>query len=176
MRASSKVPPLAAAVALIASLAGLCPAPPGLGSRLACARAQLVEGELRCDRELLEDVGELCEAAEPRALGPGDALPPAACVCAAAAALPLRELGLGCAPAGRMPPDQLAALDQPVNVNLASPAELASLPGIGPKLAERIVAGRPYAQVGDLAEVRGIGPVRLAALRRRVRISPARSR
>jgi competence protein ComEA len=38
------------------------------------------------------------------------------------------------------------------------------LPGIGPALAARIVAGRPYRTVADLDRVRGIGSVKLAAL------------
>lgn len=66
-----------------------------------------------------------------------------------------------------MPPEQLAALEQRVDLNTASPTELTSLAGIGPKLAERIVAGRPYASVDELLEVRGIGDKRLAAIRPR---------
>jgi DNA uptake protein ComE-like DNA-binding protein len=174
---------LLATLALLASLLALGRAPPRLGRPLACARAQLVEGELRCEGELLENLGDLCPALGP-ALGadlgagvplrPGDALAPAACVCAAHPAL--GELGLGCPRAGvvaRMPPEQLAALGQIVELNTASPAELASLPGIGPKLAQRIVAGRPYARLEELAEVRGIGPKRLAAIRPRARVKPA---
>ena len=68
----------------------------------------------------------------------------------------------------RMAPDRLAAWDAPVDVNAASADELASLDGIGPKLAARIVAARPFRNVDDLARVRGIGRRRLARLRPRL--------
>jgi len=49
-----------------------------------------------------------------------------------------------------------------VDLNGADAAALTALPGIGPVLAERIVAHRerhgPFAAVGELAAVRGIGP------------------
>jgi competence protein ComEA len=45
-----------------------------------------------------------------------------------------------------------------VNVNTASAHDLQSLPGIGPALARRIIGGRPYATVDELARVRGISP------------------
>jgi competence protein ComEA len=55
-----------------------------------------------------------------------------------------------------------------VNLNTATPAELEALPGIGPTLALRIIAGRPYRSVEDLGRVKGIGPATLAKLRGRV--------
>ena len=49
-----------------------------------------------------------------------------------------------------------------VNVNTASEAELDTVPGIGPALAQRIIAHReqhgPFRSVDGLQEVRGIGP------------------
>jgi competence protein ComEA len=69
-----------------------------------------------------------------------------------------------------MPPDELAALGLPINVNEASTADLDSLPGIGPKMATRIIEGRPYARFEDLLSVRGIGPKRLADLQPRARL------
>src|SRR4051812_28527763 len=69
---------------------------------------------------------------------------------------------------GRMAPDRLAAWSAPVDINGAGADELASLDGIGPKLAARIVAARPFRRIDDLADVRGIGRRRLARLRPRL--------
>jgi competence protein ComEA len=55
-----------------------------------------------------------------------------------------------------------------VSLNEASPAELQSLPGIGPALADRIVAARPFHALDDLRRVRGIGPVTMRRLRDRI--------
>jgi competence protein ComEA len=56
-----------------------------------------------------------------------------------------------------------------VSINNATAAELETLPGVGPVLAERIVAFRsqngPFDVVEDLLEVSGIGEAKLAALR-----------
>ncbi|MCP5163240.1 MAG: helix-hairpin-helix domain-containing protein [Hahellaceae bacterium] len=43
-----------------------------------------------------------------------------------------------------------------VNLNTASLKQLQSLAGVGPALAKRIVEGRVYNSVGDLAKVEGI--------------------
>jgi competence protein ComEA len=55
-------------------------------------------------------------------------------------------------------PDPAAILARGVNVNTASEAELEVLPGIGPALAGRIIASRPYSSPADLDQVKGIGP------------------
>jgi competence protein ComEA len=55
-----------------------------------------------------------------------------------------------------------------VNVNAADAAALEALPGIGPVLAERIVADRaangPFGSIEDLDRVSGIGPSLVAGL------------
>ena len=57
----------------------------------------------------------------------------------------------------------------PVDVNSAGVEELDQLPGVGPATAAAIVAYRdqhgPFGSVDGLAEVRGIGPAKLEALR-----------
>ena len=62
----------------------------------------------------------------------------------------------------------------PIDVNVATEAELETLPGIGPTLAAAIIAERerngPFRSVDDLERVRGIGSGRLDALRDLVRV------
>lgn len=57
----------------------------------------------------------------------------------------------------------------PVNLNTATADDLDALPGVGPATAATILAYRdqhgPFASVEDLADVRGIGPAKLDALR-----------
>lgn len=61
-----------------------------------------------------------------------------------------------------------------IDVNTAGSAELQTLPGIGPVLAERIVAWReangPFASVDALLDVSGIGPAVLGQIRELVRV------
>jgi competence protein ComEA len=56
-----------------------------------------------------------------------------------------------------------------VSLNQATVSDLETLPGVGPVLAERIVAFResngPFQAVEDLLEVPGIGEAKLAAMR-----------
>jgi len=56
----------------------------------------------------------------------------------------------------------------PLDVNLASAAELQLLDGIGPRKADAIVADRglhgPFRTLGELARVRGIGPATVEKL------------
>jgi hypothetical protein len=121
----------------------------------------------------------------PAAIGPPEPRP----VCAAA--IEVVGAGVGCVPADlaalahvrsgdrlaveagrlrrtRMAPARLAAWEAPIDVNHATVEELASLDGIGPKLAERLVAARPFGSLTAVATVSGIGARRLARLRPRL--------
>jgi len=60
-----------------------------------------------------------------------------------------------------------------VDLNTASEGQLRSVKGIGPVLAKRIIAGRPYRSVEDLLKVRGIGPKTLEKMRGRLVVRPA---
>lgn len=56
--------------------------------------------------------------------------------------------------------DQVAQHDQsrgPINLNKASKEELELIKGIGPVLAKRIVAARPYKTMNELLKIQGIG-------------------
>lgn len=74
------------------------------------------------------------------------------------------------------PDDELNARtsDGAISLNRASAADLESLPGVGPVLAERIEAFReangPFGEVEDLLQVPGIGEAKLASMRDLVRV------
>src|SRR5262245_43256309 len=67
-----------------------------------------------------------------------------------------------------------AADPQRVDINNASQEAIETLPGIGPKIAQDIIAGRPYRTFADLDKVKGIGPKKLEQLRGRIIIQPRR--
>lgn len=65
-------------------------------------------------------------------------------------------------------PKKIADPREPINLNEASAEELQRLPGIGPKLSQRIVEERqrrPFKSVDDLDRVNGIGPKTIERLR-----------
>lgn len=144
-----------------------------------CARAALVDGQLRCDDELPAVLASLCaDAGGGAGAGPGagpgldDRSEPLVAGDVVDTAQLCAHRGVvvdGETPGrSRMAPEDLVALDQPVDLNRASPLELTSLPRIGPVLARRIVEGRPYRDLDALGRVRGIGPATLHKLRSRV--------
>jgi DNA uptake protein ComE-like DNA-binding protein len=58
-------------------------------------------------------------------------------------------------------PDAAKKLD----INIASKEQLEELPGVGPVLADEIIAARPFATADDLRNVKGIGGKRYEKLR-----------
>ena len=82
--------------------------------------------------------------------------------------------GYGSRLRGRPTEQQMAAVRYAVNLNTADKAELLQLPGVGPNLAEAILAYRRdagrYDSVEDLDRVKGIGGQTLAKVRPWVRV------
>jgi hypothetical protein len=145
-----RLAPLALVTLLALALARLDVASPTPGAALACPHPHEREGVLHCEcgtpRAMAASIAAR-EGSSCARLGRGDALRSGA--------------------QGRMAGDALARLELPVDLNHADVDELAGLPGIGPTLAARIVAARPFAHVDELLQVEGIGPRRLADLRSR---------
>jgi competence protein ComEA len=71
---------------------------------------------------------------------------------------------------GEAPVPDASVDDGLVNINTADAATLDTLPGVGPVLAGRIIAARPFTSVDDLERVSGIGPAVLANLRPLVKV------
>ncbi len=67
------------------------------------------------------------------------------------------------------PVDTLLLTSEPLSLNTARRYELEALPGIGPKLAERIIAYREqnkgFKSLDELRRISGIGPKRFAAIK-----------
>lgn len=94
---------------------------------------------------LLEAAGGLTRDADPTLIAPAD---------------PLSDGEAVVVPTVRTP-----AGEARVSLNRADAETLQVLPGIGPALAARIVAGRPFRRVDDLEGVSGIGPATMERLR-----------
>ncbi|MEZ4467917.1 MAG: helix-hairpin-helix domain-containing protein [bacterium] len=71
-----------------------------------------------------------------------------------------------------LPAAQRLALGVPLDANGATVDELRAVSGLGPALAARVVAGRPYARLADLERVQGLGPVRRARLAPHLSLGP----
>jgi len=80
------------------------------------------------------------------------------------------------APSGPSAPAGTSAL---VNLNTATPAQLDTLPGIGPKVATRIVEYRQknggFKKVEELMNVQGIGEKLFLKLKPLVTVAPAKA-
>lgn len=65
----------------------------------------------------------------------------------------------------------------PLNINLASPAELEKLPGVGKVIAERIVSYRqengPFRRAEHLMMVRGISDRKFRAIQAMIVVEPS---
>ena len=64
---------------------------------------------------------------------------------------------------------EVKPLPTAVDVNNGTLERLETLPGVGPALAKEIVAGRPHAGYESIAQVKGIGPEKLDALKGRLK-------
>jgi competence protein ComEA len=76
-------------------------------------------------------------------------------------------------------PAQKPAAAAAVNLNTASAAQLESLPGIGPSMAQRIVEYRQqsggFKKIEELMNVRGIGEATFLKLKELIVVTPART-
>jgi competence protein ComEA len=76
------------------------------------------------------------------------------------------------------PPKVVAASStEIINLNTATAAQIATLPGIGPKTADLIVQYRqkngPYKKIEEIMNVRGVGEKSFLKLRSRLAVSAA---
>lgn len=68
--------------------------------------------------------------------------------------------------------EKAAAPTGPIDINTASQSDLESVKGIGPATAKKIIAGRPYASVGDLSKA-GITAKQLTEISPSLKVSAA---
>ncbi len=82
--------------------------------------------------------------------------------------IPSKEIA-GNAALGSATPNQAVPSGERINLNSATQAQIEGLPGVGPKMAERILKARPFSSLKDLDAVKGIGPSMLKKLEPLVR-------
>jgi len=61
-----------------------------------------------------------------------------------------------------------SAATAPVNVNTADLATLETLPGVGATTAQRIIDGRPYSNLNDLEQVKGLSKTKVEAMKNQI--------
>jgi competence protein ComEA len=81
------------------------------------------------------------------------------------ASTPAHVVPLGGAVPGSAPSAAPATAGAKLNVNTATAEQLDALPGIGPTLAQRIIAARPFTNADGLQNVKGIGAAKYEKIR-----------
>src|SRR6185295_6567711 len=98
--------------------------------------------------------------------------------CFAALALSALLTSAPLAQSATAPKEKMAAPAAIVNLNTATAAELEVLPGIGPKVAARIVEYRqkkgPFKKIEELMNVQGIGEKSFLKLRAQLTVAPVK--
>ena len=96
-----------------------------------------------------------------------------------AAALVCIASPLGAQRAAKPPVAAAAVSTGPVNLNSASAAQIASLPGIGPKTADLVVQYRqkngPFKKIEEIMNVRGIGEKSFLKIKDRLTVADGKS-